>query len=71
MPDSTLSVNCPTCCKAVSWQESSRWRPFCCKRCQLIDLGEWATEEKHIPGQTLPLDSEFVDEEPSHFFLNS
>ena len=23
--------------------------PFCSKRCQLIDLGEWAAEEKRIP----------------------
>jgi len=25
------------------------FRPFCSKRCQLIDLGEWAAEEKRIP----------------------
>lgn len=25
------------------------FRPFCCKKCQLIDLGEWADEEKAIP----------------------
>ncbi|MDU5697815.1 MAG: DNA gyrase inhibitor YacG, partial [Haemophilus parainfluenzae] len=27
-------------------------RPFCSKRCQLIDLGEWAAEEKAIPSDT-------------------
>ena len=27
-------------------------RPFCSKRCQLIDLGEWAAEEKAIPCDT-------------------
>ena len=26
--------------------------PFCSKRCQLIDLGEWAAEEKAIPSDT-------------------
>jgi uncharacterized protein len=31
------------------WDELSPWRPFCSKRCQLIDLGEWAAEEKRIP----------------------
>ena len=25
---------------------------FCSKRCQLIDLGEWAAEEKAIPSDT-------------------
>lgn len=24
-------------------------RPFCSKRCQLIDLGEWAAESHRIP----------------------
>ena len=43
------TVNCPTCQKTVIWDELSPWRPFCSKRCQLIDLGEWAAEEKRIP----------------------
>lgn len=48
MNDVTI-VNCPTCSKEVIWDELSLWRPFCSKRCQLIDLGEWAAEEKRIP----------------------
>lgn len=48
MKDVTM-VNCPTCGKQVIWDELSNWRPFCSKRCQLIDLGEWAAEEKRIP----------------------
>ncbi|MGL4206797.1 MAG: DNA gyrase inhibitor YacG [Aeromonadaceae bacterium] len=43
-------VECPTCRKLVEWSEKSPFRPFCSKRCQLIDLGEWANEEKRIPG---------------------
>ncbi|MCD4625977.1 DNA gyrase inhibitor YacG [Proteus mirabilis] len=46
-----LIVKCPTCRTEVIWDESSPYRPFCCKRCQLIDLGEWAAEEKRIPSQ--------------------
>ncbi|MGL5553062.1 MAG: DNA gyrase inhibitor YacG, partial [Plesiomonas shigelloides] len=34
----------------VEWSAASAFRPFCSKRCQLIDLGEWADEEKRIPG---------------------
>ncbi|ATF08941.1 zinc-binding protein [Candidatus Enterovibrio altilux] len=32
----------------VVWDNVSPYRPFCSKRCQLIDLGEWADEEKRI-----------------------
>ncbi|WP_054178367.1 DNA gyrase inhibitor YacG [Trabulsiella odontotermitis] len=48
MSEETI-VDCPTCGKAVIWNEQSTFRPFCSKRCQLIDLGEWAAEEKRIP----------------------
>ncbi len=44
------TVTCPTCRKPVIWSAKSRWRPFCSKRCRLIDLGEWLSEEKRIPG---------------------
>ncbi|UKH24560.1 DNA gyrase inhibitor YacG [Actinobacillus pleuropneumoniae] len=41
-------VNCPTCNQDVIWKLESKYRPFCSERCQLIDLGEWANEEKRI-----------------------
>ncbi|MFQ0991852.1 DNA gyrase inhibitor YacG [Gilliamella apicola] len=41
-------VKCPTCQKDVEWSDKNIYRPFCCKRCQLIDLGEWANEEHRI-----------------------
>ena len=43
------TVDCPQCKKSVQWVESNTFRPFCSKTCQLIDLGEWANEEKSIP----------------------
>lgn len=45
----TTVVKCPTCSDDVIWGPQSEFRPFCSKRCQLIDLGEWANEEKAIP----------------------
>jgi endogenous inhibitor of DNA gyrase (YacG/DUF329 family) len=48
-----MIVNCPTCKKEVTWTIESLHRPFCCKRCQLIDLGEWADEEKSIQGESV------------------
>ena len=53
MSEETI-VNCPTCGKNVVWGEQSPYRPFCSKRCQLIDLGEWADEQKRIPGEINP-----------------
>lgn len=47
----TTVVNCPTCEAKVTWTKDNPYRPFCCERCKLIDLGEWANEEKSIPGE--------------------
>ncbi|PJG83050.1 DNA gyrase inhibitor YacG [Caviibacterium pharyngocola] len=52
MTEEILEVPCPVCRKAVIWSAESPYRPFCSKRCQLIDLGEWANEEKAIPCET-------------------
>ena len=43
-----MKVNCPTCKTSVEWNQASPFRPFCSKKCQLIDLGEWASEEHKI-----------------------
>ena len=48
------TVKCPTCKNSVEWTKDSKFRPFCSKRCRLIDLGEWASETHSIPGQPLP-----------------
>ncbi|EMO7834777.1 DNA gyrase inhibitor YacG [Morganella morganii] len=53
-----IIVNCPNCKKEVVWGQESPYRPFCSKRCQLIDLGEWAAEEKRIASQSDLSDSE-------------
>lgn len=52
MSEEILEVPCPICRKPVPWHVQSPFRPFCSKRCQLIDLGEWAAEEKAIPSDT-------------------
>ncbi|AOE50454.1 DNA gyrase inhibitor YacG [Kangiella sediminilitoris] len=48
-----MIVKCPTCSEAVAWTKSNDYKPFCSKRCKLIDLGEWASESHKIAGQTL------------------
>ncbi|MFI8978930.1 DNA gyrase inhibitor YacG [Pseudomonas sp. BMW13] len=49
----TTTVQCPTCGAPVEWKTESTYRPFCCERCKLIDLGAWAAEEHAIPGDNL------------------
>jgi endogenous inhibitor of DNA gyrase (YacG/DUF329 family) len=63
MPEEMITVPCPNCRRDVIWDELSPWRPFCSKRCQLIDLGEWAAEEKRIPSSGDQMDSEDWSEE--------
>lgn len=43
-----ISVPCPTCGQQVPWSQASRWRPFCSKRCKLLDLGDWLDENHRI-----------------------
>lgn len=49
-------VSCPTCQADVVWSSNSPFRPFCSKRCQLIDLGEWSMENHKI---TSPLQQDY------------
>ena len=55
-------VKCPTCSSSVTWSEESQFRPFCSKRCQLIDLGEWSFENNKIstPWQRLQEDRDLL-----------
>jgi endogenous inhibitor of DNA gyrase (YacG/DUF329 family) len=52
---------CPTCGKAVDWQ-NSLFRPFCSERCKLVDLGKWVNEEYRVPGK--PDSSNEKNDEP-------
>jgi len=56
IPD--LMVDCPQCGQPAHYHPSNPDRPFCCARCRLIDLGEWADEGHRIPGDPVPDDSE-------------
>tara|TARA_B100000989_G_scaffold237020_1_gene183918 strand:+ start:448 stop:615 length:168 start_codon:yes stop_codon:yes gene_type:complete len=45
---------CPQCKKTTVSRKDNKYRPFCSERCKLIDLGEWAREEKSIPRNIYP-----------------
>ena len=55
-----LGMICPLCHQPSIW-EGNPWRPFCSKRCQLTDLGAWATERYRIPGSMLTMDTSLPD----------
>ncbi len=41
---------CPTCRGKIAYEELAEipYRPFCCLRCRMIDLGKWLNEEYRI-----------------------
>jgi len=57
------TLECPTCRAKVSYRELAEvpYRPFCSRRCKLIDLGRWLNEEYRISEELSP---ELEDEAP-------
>ena len=51
---------CPICKRASGARGDNKAWPFCCERCQLIDLGKWFAEDYRVPAE--PADG--VDEAP-------
>lgn len=45
-------VHCPTCRRLTSLVDNP-YRPFCCERCKLRDLGNWASERYRIPDRNV------------------
>ena len=45
----TAFRRCPQCGAETSW-DNNPFRPFCCERCKLIDLGNWLGERYRVPG---------------------
>jgi uncharacterized protein len=48
-----LKVKCPTCKRVGEWFAGEQG-PFCSRRCKLIDLGKWFSEEHAISGPLRP-----------------
>lgn len=56
-------IKCPTCQKEITWSKDYPFRPFCCERCRLIDLGSWADGSYAIPSVEPPEDEDIEDSE--------
>jgi len=46
-----MKVKCPQCKTQIEYSEDNVFRPFCSKRCKLVDLGEWASESYRAPSE--------------------
>ena len=46
-------IKCPRCEQPCSNSKQNEHRPFCSRRCQLLDLGAWASEDRKIAGQEI------------------
>lgn len=65
-----MNVKCPTCKRVGDWF-AGEFGPFCSKRCRLVDLGKWFSEENKISDLLRPEHlEEFADLPPgSHLDL--
>jgi uncharacterized protein len=57
---------CPTCKKDAELSAANLYRPFCSKRCRLIDLGQWVNESYSISEKTTVDDSFIPDSTQKH-----
>ena len=47
-PTQAPLVTCPHCKRTSLWDSQNLFRPFCCERCKMIDLGKWANEDYRV-----------------------
>lgn len=45
LKDRPRQAPCPQCGQSAILETSNRWRPFCTRRCKLIDFGEWLSDD--------------------------
>lgn len=61
------TIDCPQCGKPARVDQDNPYRPFCSRRCKLIDLGDWLDEENRIPDASArPWSGGEDDFDPTH-----
>lgn len=53
-----LKVKCPICHQLTEYSPNNPYRPFCSKKCQYIDLGAWANNERALKGKAITEDDD-------------
>ncbi|MGP8034999.1 MAG: DNA gyrase inhibitor YacG [Steroidobacteraceae bacterium] len=61
---SPATVKCPTCGRELEWA-TAEFRPFCSDRCRLVDLGAWFSEQRAIPEESTPAETDESPGEPA------
>ena len=59
----TKTTTCPTCRRSFQYNPADQpaWMPFCCERCQWIDLGRWMVGDYRVSRDLLADDDEQID----------
>ena len=60
-----IRVKCPTCRREIDWSDAP-FKPFCSERCRMIDLGAWLSEQRSIPGESVPEGPAARDDDKPH-----
>lgn len=60
MTKQAVMARCPNCGERYEYRTDNPFRPFCSKRCKLIDLGRWFDGSHHIAGPEM--DDESISE---------
>jgi endogenous inhibitor of DNA gyrase (YacG/DUF329 family) len=51
-----MRIRCPLCRKEMEVPDDFQFRPFCSKRCKMIDLGNWFDEAYKVSRPLRPSD---------------
>jgi len=55
-----MRIRCPTCHREEDVPDKFQWRPFCSRRCKIIDLGNWLDEVYSV---SLPVSEQAADDD--------
>ena len=55
-----MQIKCPKCGKETVYAQTNKHRPFCSERCQILDLGAWASESYKVPVNENDLDDDSI-----------
>ncbi len=59
-----MSRACPECGEPDADRKDNRFRPFCGRRCQQLDLMRWLDEDYALSDPLIPGMSRRLDDEP-------
>lgn len=60
----TQTIECPHCGEPAVIGADNPYRPFCSRRCKLVDLGDWLDESNRIPGPQGSMPGMGEDDDP-------